>query len=101
MFVWRASDSQEELLLALLGADAVGGGEPLARHIDHGDLSLGRPVLGVQCHGCQGSHPGCPGGDGVGGEPDLRGLAEAAGEGVEGAEGEAGEGVLQGTWGTG
>ena len=33
------------------------------------------------------------------GRPDLRGLAEAAGEGVEGAEGEAGEGVLEGAWG--
>jgi hypothetical protein len=34
-------DSQEELVLPLLGPDAVGSGEPLARHIDHRDLRLG------------------------------------------------------------
>ena len=39
--------SQEKLLLALLGLDPMGGSEPLARDVDHRDLSLGRGVLGI------------------------------------------------------
>ena len=36
----RIENLQEELVLPLLGPDAVGGGEPLPGHIDHRDLQL-------------------------------------------------------------
>ena len=47
LYVSIDSHSQEKLLLALLGLDPMGGGEPLAWDIDHRDLSLGRGVLGI------------------------------------------------------
>ena len=36
----RIENLQEELVLPLLGPDAVGGGEPLPGHVDHRDLQL-------------------------------------------------------------
>ena len=41
-------NSQEEFRLPPLGLDAVGGGEPLAGHVDHRDLYL---VLGREVRG--------------------------------------------------